>query len=75
MGSIGAWATEEDLVDAALEETMVNAYHEIRRESKALGEGTDLRTAALVIAIHKVARSYMQLGIFPVVHATVESEL
>ena len=58
-------ATEEDLVDAALEETMVTAYHEIRRESKALGEEADLRMTALVIAIHKIARSYMQSGIFP----------
>ena len=58
-------ATEEDLVDAALEETMVTAYDEIRRESKGLGEAVDLRTAAFVIAIDKVARSYMQLGIFP----------
>ena len=58
-------ATEEDLVDAALEETMVTAYDEIRRESKALGEAADLRTAAMVLAIHKVAGSYIQLGIFP----------
>ena len=58
-------ATEEDLVDAALEETMATAYDEIRRESKALGEAVDLRTAAMVLAIHKVAGSYIQLGIFP----------
>ena len=58
-------ATEEDLVDASLEETMVTAYHEIRRESEALGKEADLRTAALVIAIHQIARSYMQSGIFP----------
>ena len=58
-------ATEEDLVDAALEETMVTAYHEIRTESKALGQKARLRTAAFVIAINKVARSYMQSGIFP----------
>ncbi len=58
-------ATEEDLVDAALEETMVTAYDEIRRESEALGEAADLRTAAMVLAIHKVAGSYIQLGIFP----------
>ena len=58
-------ATEEDLVDAALEETMVTAYDEIRRELKALGEAADLRTAAMVLAIHKVAGSYIQLGIFP----------
>lgn len=58
-------ATEEDLVDAALEETMVTAYHEIRSESKALGGELHLRTAAFLIAINKVAQSYMQAGIFP----------
>ena len=58
-------ATEEDLVDAALEETMVTAYHEIRTESKALGGEYHLRTAAFLMAINKVAQSYMQTGIFP----------
>ncbi|MDE0043318.1 MAG: Glu/Leu/Phe/Val dehydrogenase [Candidatus Poribacteria bacterium] len=58
-------ATEEDLVDAALEETMITAYHEIRTEAKALGGQLHLRTAAFLIAINKVAQSYMQSGIFP----------
>ncbi|MDE0300446.1 MAG: Glu/Leu/Phe/Val dehydrogenase [Candidatus Poribacteria bacterium] len=58
-------ATEEDLVDAALEETMITAYHEIRTESKALGGEFHLRTGAFLIAINKVAQSYMQAGIFP----------
>ena len=58
-------ATEEDLVASALEDTMVTAYDEIRTESKALGQKARLRTAAFVIAINKVARSYMQTGIFP----------
>ena len=58
-------ATEEDLVDAALEETMITAYHEIRTEAKALGGEFHLRTAAFLIAIDKVAQSYMHAGIFP----------
>ena len=58
-------ATEEDLVDAALEETMVTAYHEIRAESESVGGESHLRTAAFLMAIDKVARSYMQSGIFP----------
>ena len=58
-------ATEEDLVDAALEETMITAYHEIRREAKVLGGEFHLRTAAFLIAINKVAQYYMQSGIFP----------
>ena len=58
-------ATEEDLVDAALEETMITAYHEIRTEARALGGEFRLRTAAFLIAINKVAQFYMQSGIFP----------
>ena len=58
-------ATEEELVTAALEETMVTAYNEIRTEAKALGGNSHLRTAAFLIAIKKVALSYMQAGIFP----------
>lgn len=56
---------ELDLVNSGLEETMVNAYHEIR-ETKARTPGCpDLRIAAFLNAIHKVTRSYMELGIFP----------
>ncbi len=58
-------ATEEDLVDAALEDTMITAYHEIRTEARALGGEFHLRTAAFLIAINKVAQFYMQAGIFP----------
>ncbi|MFQ5638789.1 MAG: Glu/Leu/Phe/Val dehydrogenase [bacterium] len=58
-------ADEIDLVNSGLEETMVNAYDAIR-ETKLTTEGiTDLRTAAFLCAINKIAVSYMQLGIFP----------
>ena len=56
---------EQDLVNSGLEETMIGAFHELlntRRQSKAI---PDLRIAAFVSAIHKVARSYSELGIFP----------
>jgi glutamate dehydrogenase (NAD(P)+) len=56
---------ELTLVNSGLEETMINAYHEIvetrRREPKI----PDLRTAAFVNAIEKVARTYLELGVFP----------
>ena len=58
-------ASEEDLVNSGLEETMVQAYHPIRREWKERKGTVDLRTAALIVAIDKVAMSYEQLGIFP----------
>ncbi len=56
---------EEDLVNSGLEDTMVNAYHELREIRRQHRDQIDLRTAAFVDAIHKVARSYMELGIFP----------
>jgi glutamate dehydrogenase (NAD(P)+) len=57
-------ASEEDLVNSGLEETMIGAYHPIRERWKQQ-QGTDLRTAAMIVAIDKVALSYEQLGIFP----------
>jgi glutamate dehydrogenase (NAD(P)+) len=56
---------EQDLVNSGLEETMIAAFHQLletRRQHKGI---PDLRIAAFVNAIHKVARSYMELGIFP----------
>jgi glutamate dehydrogenase (NAD(P)+) len=58
-------ASEEDLVNSGLEETMVGAYHPIRKEWKDRKGTVDLRTAAMIVAIDKVALSYAQLGIFP----------
>jgi glutamate dehydrogenase (NAD(P)+) len=54
---------EEDLVNSGLEDTMVNAYQEIRAIARA--QSLDLRTAALVSSIDKIARTYDELGIFP----------
>ncbi len=58
-------ADEVDLVNSGLEETMAVAYHEIWEMQNHLGAGVDLRTAAMVVAINKVAVSYEELGIFP----------
>lgn len=58
-------ADEEDLVNSGLEETMITAYHQIRDIRHKQKEVPDLRTAAFVNAINKVAVSYMELGIFP----------
>jgi glutamate dehydrogenase (NAD(P)+) len=54
---------EEDLVRSGLEDTMVSAFQEILEISQK--KATDFRTAAFLSAIDKVARSYMELGIFP----------
>jgi glutamate dehydrogenase (NAD(P)+) len=59
-------ASEEDLVNSGLEETMSGAYHPIREVWKRhQGDTVDMRTAAMIVAIDKVALSYEQLGIFP----------
>lgn len=58
-------ADEIDLVNSGLEETMATAYHHVRRYRNKLGPEVDLRTAAMVLAIDKVAASYATAGIFP----------
>ena len=58
-------ADEVDLVHSGLEETMISATREIVDCWHANPEIPDLRTAAYVVAIDKVANSYSELGIFP----------
>ncbi len=58
-------ADEVDLVYSGLEETMVSATHEIMNEWKNNPAIPDMRIAAYVVAINKVALSYEELGIFP----------
>jgi glutamate dehydrogenase (NAD(P)+) len=55
---------EVDLVNSGLEDTMIVAYNQIR-EIKKRSKCPDLRTAAFISAIDKIAQSYMELGIFP----------
>ncbi|MFZ4057044.1 MAG: Glu/Leu/Phe/Val family dehydrogenase [Ferruginibacter sp.] len=56
---------EVDLVHSGLEETMINATREIMDVWKSNPEIPDMRTAAYVSAINKVAITYVELGIFP----------
>ena len=61
-------ADEEDLVNSGLQDTMITAYQEIRETRMRHKNNTndiDYRTAAFINAIHRIAQSYMQLGIFP----------
>jgi glutamate dehydrogenase (NAD(P)+) len=58
-------ADEEDIVTSGLEETMIVAYHAIRDTLKRKPELGDLRAAAFLTAIDKVAVSYRELGVFP----------
>ena len=58
-------ADERDLVNSGLEETMITAYDQIREVGQRLGSQADLRTAAFVSSIDKIALCYKDLGIFP----------
>ena len=57
-------ADEVSLVHSGLQETMISSFHqiwEIQKKHKI----KDLRTAAFVCALEKVAKTYTELGIFP----------
>jgi glutamate dehydrogenase (NAD(P)+) len=56
---------EVDLVHSGLEETMITATREIIDIWHSNPEIPDMRTAAYVSAINKVATAYAELGIFP----------
>jgi glutamate dehydrogenase (NAD(P)+) len=60
---VSAAAGEEELVNSGLEETMISAYKELRVIQQE--RNVDLRTAAFINAIGKVAMAYQQRGIFP----------
>lgn len=56
---------EDTVVNSGLEETMISAYHAIRDTMHAVDGIDDLRTAAFRLAIDRVARAYVEMGIFP----------
>lgn len=56
---------EVDLVRSGLEETMITATMEVMNAWKSNPKIPDMRTAAYIVAINKVATSYAELGIFP----------
>jgi glutamate dehydrogenase (NAD(P)+) len=63
--SIVKGASEEDIVRSGLEDTMINAYHEIREVWAGNEKIDSLRTAALVGSIDKIAIAYQNMGIWP----------
>jgi glutamate dehydrogenase (NAD(P)+) len=56
---------EEALVNSGLEETMSIALQQILEVKRKNSAVPDLRTAAFVASIEKVAVTYLELGIFP----------
>ena len=58
-------ASELELVNSGLEDTMIHSYREIRQTLMDQPEIKTLRTAAFVNSINKIAVSYMNLGVWP----------
>lgn len=58
-------AQEIDLVNSGLEDTMIEAYRDIREFKKRHKKIPDLRTAAFAVSINKIRDSYYAMGIFP----------
>jgi glutamate dehydrogenase (NAD(P)+) len=58
-------AEEIDLVNSGLEDTMIEAYNDIREYKKRRKSDIDLRTAAFAVSINKIKDSYYAMGIFP----------
>ena len=56
-------AQEVDLVRSGLEDTMRLAYNDIREILLSRDGVPDLRTAAFVLALEKIARSYQEMGL------------
>jgi glutamate dehydrogenase (NAD(P)+) len=65
VADIAHGADEADLVNSGLEDTFVNAYQRLREIRNRHRGKADLRTAAFVDAIDKIALCYADLGIFP----------
>lgn len=65
MAKLSRGADETDLVTSGLEDTMITAWHQVRAVWVRHDRAIDIRTAAFISAIDKVAVSYQDLGIFP----------
>lgn len=58
-------ADEIDIVRSGLEETMIQAYREVRNVYATTPGVENLRTAAFIVAINRIGHTYGELGIFP----------
>lgn len=57
--------TEIELVNSGLEDTMITAYGQIRETFNQHKDIHDMRTAAFVSSLKKIASDYISMGIFP----------
>jgi glutamate dehydrogenase (NAD(P)+) len=60
---VAVGASELDIVNSGLEDTMVSGFHQMRELARA--RNADFRSAALATAVQKVANAYNERGIFP----------
>ena len=56
-------ADELEMVRSGLDDTMRNAYNEIRNIFNSRNNVVDLRTAAFVLAIERIAKKYESMGL------------
>lgn len=57
-------ANELDLVRSGLDDTMRTSYQELSETRRGNPKVQDFRTAAYVLAVGKIARSYIDLGVY-----------
>ncbi len=57
--------TELELVNSGLEDTMITSYQQIRETFLQNEKIPDIRTAAFVSSMNKIASDYISMGIFP----------
>ncbi len=57
-------ANEEDLVNSGLDDTMRHGYQQLSELLNSNDKIHDLRTAGYVIAIDKISRTYLDIGIY-----------
>lgn len=65
LDEVARGADARDLVYSGLDKTMTSAYRDIRAERRKHVDRIDLRTAAFIVAIRKIASAYQHQGIFP----------
>ncbi len=57
-------ADELDLVRSGLDDTMRNSYQQLKETYKGNDDIKDFRTASYVVAIQKLVRSYIDIGVY-----------
>lgn len=57
-------ADELDLVRSGLDDTMRLAFQEILAAKRSYDQIDDFRTAAYVVAVNKISRSYLDIGVY-----------